>query len=124
MTTDELMALKAEAEAATPGPYFVEPFVDGIEIRTTDGAKIADIADRSIHAKGMPPDNARYIVAACNAVPGLVDEVLRLREMRERCAMLAEERITKDEDFIEYDDGQCSNAVACKMIAAAIRALK
>ena len=81
LTDDELLALKAKAEAATPGPYVVEPFVDGIEIHTTDGAKIADIADRSIHAKGMPPDNARYIAAACNAVHGLVDEVLRLREM-------------------------------------------
>lgn len=68
---DELMKLR---EAATPGPW--EHKIDD----AFDDPSIHDITPYV--ASCVKPDNAAYIVAACNAVPELV---ARIRELERLC---------------------------------------
>jgi len=53
--------------AHAPTPYRVEPYVDGIDILDANGVPVLHLADRKIATDGMPPENARFIVRACNA---------------------------------------------------------
>jgi hypothetical protein len=48
----------------TPGPWKVEPYVDGIDILDADGLPVASLADRPLDAQGLPPGNARLIAAS------------------------------------------------------------
>jgi hypothetical protein len=96
MTNDELLALKAKAEAATPGDWHLHTLNGRLPnvMRRKMPHGEADTFYSTIFSPentqvvvldfgyGRKTDEAKalYIVAACNAVPGLVDEVLRLRE--------------------------------------------
>ena len=96
---DELMRLR---EAATPGPWAVfgdDGFDEfrGIESPThceticptvQDYAENSDgYVDYAVATDGVSEPNAAYIVAACNAVPELVQ---RIRELEAQCDWLAE----------------------------------
>lgn len=83
MTNEELLKLKALAEQATPGPWKISEWcaMDGpitfgrFGIETDDGSDIA-----ICYAKGMMNKwDADFVASARQAMPELVEEVLRLR---------------------------------------------
>lgn len=95
MSTDELLALKAKAEAAPAGGWHLHTLNGRLPnvMRRKMSHGEADTFYSTIFGPertqvavldfgyGRKTDEAKalYIVAACNALPGLVDEVLRLR---------------------------------------------
>lgn len=80
MTHDELQAIKARAEAATPGPWHLAICVD-----TIDGRERDDLANIEAGAKDIayevPSDDAAFIAHARTDVPALVAEVERLTKI-------------------------------------------
>lgn len=89
-TPADLQALREAHAAATPGPYYVEESDDDrvhIVSRTANPREDDPVYSYGVACTGPAenPDSlpdARYIALACNAVPGLVEEVERLREQR------------------------------------------
>jgi hypothetical protein len=81
VTPEELAAIKARAEAASPGPwrftdYEGEPYIAGPGVPTDNY-----VCDFGWHYDGdVPPGNPAFIAAARTDVPALVAEVERLRE--------------------------------------------
>lgn len=66
----------------TPGPWMQKPYVDGIDIVSHDGSKVAEISDRFLDSVGMPPDNGRLIaaapklLAACEKTAAWIEETM------------------------------------------------
>lgn len=74
MTPEELAAIKARAEAATPGPwsYYASPTSGGYKIQGIEKAWFYE-------ATASTNENADFITHAREDVPALVAEVERLR---------------------------------------------
>jgi hypothetical protein len=70
MTNDELDTLDALAAAATPGPW---------EMGTGKAYNVLTLTE--VLAEGLESADAAFIAAARDAVPALVAEVRRLREV-------------------------------------------
>ena len=83
MTDLDVMAIRARAEKATPGPWHDNAFhgivTSGGDWNTSDSVSVADIIRR---------DDGTFIAAARTDVPALCDEV---EECRARIAHLEEE---------------------------------
>ena len=79
MTQQELAALKALAEAATPGPWWIEGYASmfGVFANNTDEQPetICDLPDDSRYSQ----NNAAFIAATRAAVPALIAEAERLQ---------------------------------------------
>jgi hypothetical protein len=78
MTEDELTQLDALAQAATPGPWITDEtdvmrayYPDHLE-----GYADIPVCECFAHCE----NDAAYIAAACNAAPGLIADVRKLRE--------------------------------------------
>jgi len=120
MTPERLAELRRIAEAATPGPWWV----DGWEVRTKDGDRfIASIAPAF---QGASPDascwevdaNIQYIAAfASTTALALLDEIERLRKEREVLA----EAVMGWQRYLERDVG--TERVHVKTLEAHGRAL-
>ena len=78
MTQQELDALKALADAATPGPWWIEGYASmfGVFANNTDEQPetICDLPDDSRYSQ----NNAAFIAATRAAMPALLAEVERL----------------------------------------------
>ena len=79
MTEEQLTELRRLAEAATPGPWWIEGYASmfGVFTNNTDEQPetICDLPDDSDYSQ----NNAAFIVAARAAVPALIAEVERLQ---------------------------------------------
>ncbi len=76
MTDDELDAIEARANAATPGPWL--PSLDTWPPRRLDGSpRLSEIT----HSLGMFPGDMAFIAAARTDVPALIAEIRRLRAL-------------------------------------------
>ena len=79
MTDEELSAIEALANAATQGPWEVipdpdKPYLDRV---VRHYGHLTDLLAQCFHANG----NAAFIAACRDAVPALIAEVRRLREL-------------------------------------------
>jgi hypothetical protein len=82
MTDDELDAILARADAATPAPWFVLPErcgPDGQGIFNEDGGCICEVGDPYKRGDNHPQENMVFIAASRTDVPTLVAEVRSLR---------------------------------------------
>lgn len=87
MTREERERLRRLAEAATPGPWVVRNWHDWSSV-IHEGASWRAVAGRIGEDLAEPKDGQRsldaaFIAAARSAVPALLDEVDRLRELLE-----------------------------------------
>lgn len=96
MTDDELSTWEAQAAAATPGPWFL---ADGDDsscmtlIGVATGSNIEGVPEEVVcltllqdpkmatHSSGLWDENAIFIASARTAVPALIAEVRRLRQL-------------------------------------------
>jgi hypothetical protein len=74
MTHEELDALEALANAATPGEWFVD-WDEGVGLEVYS----YDAEGRPVTATATSKENAAFIAVACRLAPALVAEVRRLR---------------------------------------------
>jgi uncharacterized protein (DUF885 family) len=144
MTTDHA-ALRALADAATPGPWEVErdPYGDDDYPVSANGRYLCVSPDDGVRG-GHSEADAAFIAAARDAVPALLDEVERLRkELREcyasgdgaldlveddltaaREALAAEQRKTEAvrvlADKMTDENGQSWNSISGRRIRAAL----
>ncbi len=112
LTDEQLSELLTKEAAATPGPWHAgrsdmtsydggsgEPFKNvysddergGYHSRT--GERLPFVVGRG---EGDPHENAAFIAAARNNLRPLVEELIELRSVAERCAELLAERIRKE----------------------------
>lgn len=79
MNEEELAAIEARANAATPGPWTVKPDPDKpyLDKVVRHYGHLTDLLAQCFHTNG----NAAFIAAARDDVPKLVAEVRRLREL-------------------------------------------
>ena len=79
MTEEQLTELRRRAEAATPGPWWIEGYASmfGVFTNNTDEQPetICDLPDDSRYSQ----NNAAFIAATRAAVPALIAEVERLQ---------------------------------------------
>jgi len=80
--------VKALAEAATPGPWYVveHRFEDYTGVCTKNRDRITGNGRGYPYDPGCSRADAEFIAAAREAVPALIDEVERLQEENERNA--------------------------------------
>lgn len=104
MTKDELLAIKARAEAATRGPWEDD---NGYRVYADDGSLC--IVETK-HLDGTPADNA-FIAHARTDVPALVEEIRRLRALCGRAADKLDEY---------WDDGPAGEGWQSKELQALV----
>lgn len=84
MTHDELQAIKARAEAATPGPWTTESYGndgrDDVEIQHVRGSNGRTVVTTDCNVYTTDED-ATFIAHARTDVPALVAEVERLQKV-------------------------------------------
>jgi hypothetical protein len=89
VTSEELAAIKARAEAATRGPWHASvgdpPAGDHYPVTAKNGDDVADCLTNNPLAR----QNAAFIAAARDDVPALVAEVEQLRLALARCETCA-----------------------------------
>lgn len=81
LTDDELAAIEAREQAATPGPWWVLEEQDSVSVL------IGDQDDRVCelhHGECLPFENANFIAHARQDIPRMVAEIRRMREQLQR----------------------------------------
>jgi SMC interacting uncharacterized protein involved in chromosome segregation len=72
LTKEELEAMRKRAEAATPGPWYVDVFGDEVRSNESDLSVAYDITDEA---------NAEFIAHAREDIPKLLAEIERLNDV-------------------------------------------
>lgn len=89
MTPERIAEIRRLAEAATKGPWLIEPGQKIDEIYIVDAPTDGRIA-RMWNGRTCREANAEFIAVARNALPELLDEVERLRARCERLEKVRE----------------------------------
>lgn len=109
MTEDQLRAIEARADAATPGPWYAIPNPDwggaGWRIARDPNEPWANFGQLAYVA----PQNGPFIAKAREDIPALVAEVRRLRGQVEALAGLVEEVFDEAYWCCEYDSHGCKS---------------
>lgn len=105
LTADQLAAIAARAEAATPGPWVVDPEVRRVlgvcQIECANGARPA-VAAVSISLREMD-ESAAFIAAAREDAPALLADIAALRALLARVRARLAEQTAADEDPLLRD---------------------
>lgn len=82
-TPEKLMELKQLHSQTTPAPWYADPPQErgpmGWGIFNEDGGSIFEVGDPYPRGNNKPSENTDFTVAAHEAVPPLIDEIMRLR---------------------------------------------
>ena len=93
MTEQELKAIEARANAATPGPWVHETRYGAIGAVEAGNEALAQVQQRVARDNNRRDTDAAFIAHARTDIPSLVDEVRRLRGLVEEVFRIAEKEI-------------------------------